>query len=58
MDEQSLVTAMAAMRKDEVGADCRLLVEVEEVRVHSQVLATRCFPTLPMATTQVPLLPR
>jgi len=41
MAGQSLVTAMAAMRKDEVGADCRLLVEGEEVRVHSQVLATR-----------------
>ena len=32
MAEQSLVTAMAALRRDEVGADCRLLVEGEEVR--------------------------
>jgi len=44
MAEQSLVdlgAAMAALRVDEQGADFRLLVEGEEVRVHSQVLAAR-----------------
>ena len=55
MAEQSLVdlgAAMAALRVAAEGADYRLLVEGEEVLVHSQVLAARCY-RLP----QVPLLP-
>ena len=48
MAEQSLVTAMAALRRDEVGADCRLLVEGEEIRAHSLVLAARCRPPHPI----------
>ena len=56
MAEQSqadLGAAMAAMRVDE-GADYRLLVEGEEVRAHSQVLAARCRPTIPTILTRSP----